>query len=389
MRLLSQLSGLLGFSQRSALTLNDVQLELLKAMQTGVTTGLSVDAAMTVPAVWMGATLLANDVARARKSSESPLVAELLKRPNGRQPASETFRSLTLRAVCLGNGYARIVRDSSGIPIGLVPIDVTSLEWNQDRTAFQYVPTVGPKLEPSEVFHLRAPGFDGIVGLSPIRTCGPSTQLAIQAIELALEVFGNGGQSKIAAVGPGPYNADTTKLILNAYQANHVGPGSGRRPLILWDNMQVHKIGATLDDALWGEVSAFNVQEVARMLSVPSPLLGDPSPGAFGRFEDLARVYLWTGLSPWLDAWSAEAEFKLGFGIDFDTSRLTLPSLAETATSLRSFYECGILNRNECRAIIDKPPVAGGEQFAQALNIATGGGSSNAGIDTSLEATGS
>jgi HK97 family phage portal protein len=389
MRFLASISSMLGLFQRSATpTLNDVQAELLKAMTASVTTGITVDAAMSIPAVWLGVCTLSNDAGRARKRGGNGIVDAIVRSPNSRQPASEFFRSMTLRAVCLGNAYARIIYDQAGIPVGLVPIDVTTLEWNQDRTAWTYRANDGSTLSPSDVFHLRAPGFDGIVGLSPIRTCGPSTRVAVQAIELALEVFSNGGQSKIAAVGPGPYNSATTKLILDSYAANHTGPGSGRRPLVLWDNMQLHKIGATLDDALWADVSAFSVEEVGRILGIPPALLGSPNPGAFGRFEDLARAYLWTGLSPWLEAWASEAEHKLGARIDFDVSRLSLPSMAETATACRTFIECAILNPNECRELIDKPPYPGGEVYSQAKNLGTGGGTSNAGVDTSVEATG-
>jgi hypothetical protein len=65
---------------------------------------------------------------------------------------------------------------------------------------------------------------------------------------------------------------------------------------------------------------------------------------------------------------------------------LVKPSLAEQFAALRTGVEAGIVTRNEARAVLDYPPLAGLDEPIVAKNMGTGGGTTNAGSDTSEEA---
>ena len=51
--------------------------------------------------------------------------------------------------------------------------------------------------------------------------------------------------------------------------------------------------------------------------------------------------------------------------------------------ALRTGVESGIITKNEARAYMNFDPVEGGDDFVQAMNMGTGGGTTNIGDDTS------
>jgi phage portal protein BeeE len=96
-------------------------------------------------------------------------------------------------------------------------------------------------------------------------------------------------------------------------------------------------------------------------------------------------------IAHWCATWQAEIVAKLGSPGDvmtWDLDQLTKPSLAETMAALRTGVESGVITRNEARARLDLPPLAGLDAPTLALNMGAGGGASNIGTDTSANAIG-
>ena len=58
---------------------------------------------------------------------------------------------------------------------------------------------------------------------------------------------------------------------------------------------------------------------------------------------------------------------------------------AFTLSALRTAVEAGFMTRNEAREELDLPPLPGLDEPTLALNVGTGGGSTNIGSDTSAE----
>lgn len=71
----------------------------------------------------------------------------------------------------------------------------------------------------------------------------------------------------------------------------------------------------------------------------------------------------------------------------FDTDMLSKPSLAEQMAALRTGVESGVITRNEARSMLDMPPLPGLDEPIVALNMGTGGGTTNIGDDTSAGST--
>jgi hypothetical protein len=70
----------------------------------------------------------------------------------------------------------------------------------------------------------------------------------------------------------------------------------------------------------------------------------------------------------------------------WDTDQLIKPTMAEMFAALRTGVESGVITRNEARERLDYPPLPGLDEPIVAKNMGTGGGTSNAGNDTSMNA---
>jgi phage portal protein BeeE len=101
-------------------------------------------------------------------------------------------------------------------------------------------------------------------------------------------------------------------------------------------------------------------------------------------------MYVDACLAHWFAAFKAEALAKLAGPADsfeFDTDMLVKPSLAEQFAALRTGVEAGVVTRNEARAEARlRRRFAGLDEPIVAKNMGTGGGTTNAGNDTSMNA---
>ena len=145
-----------------------------------------------------------------------------------------------------------------------------------------------------------------------------------------------------------------------------------------------------MDDTGLSSARDYSIDEVCRIFGVPGLYLGKSGGGnAYGSLEWAGRQYVDACLSHWLAAWSAEIEAKLcapGARASWDTDALTRPGIAEQMAALRTGVEAGVITRNEAREWLDLSPLPGLDEPTLALNVGTGGGTTNIGSDTSEQA---
>jgi HK97 family phage portal protein len=203
-----------------------------------------------------------------------------------------------------------------------------------------------------------------------------------------LEVMKNAGNPKLAIVHPGPLSAGARESIAQKFTSDHGGAENAGKPLVLAEGMKVERISSTLEDSGISAARQYSIADVSRIYGVPVSFLGETT-NAYGSMEWLSRMYVDACLAHWFAAFKAESLAKLAGPADsfeFDTDMLVKPSLAEQFAALRTGVESGVITRNEARAVLDYPPLAGLDEPIVAKNMGTGGGTTNAGSDTSQEA---
>ena len=156
------------------------------------------------------------------------------------------------------------------------------------------------------MFHLRAPGYSGMWGESPIQLCSTAvTTLAAQE-QTALQNFRNGGAPRLALIHPGQANAEARQRISEEYRKRHSGSNNAGEPIILADGMRIERISSTLEDAGLEAARKYSLGDVSRIYGVPTSLLAGENSSAYGSLEWLTRTYLDACLSTWLAAWKSE-----------------------------------------------------------------------------------
>jgi HK97 family phage portal protein len=214
-------------------------------------------------------------------------------------------------------------------------------------------------------------------------------QLLAAQEDMALKAYSNAGNPKIALIHPGPLSLEARQRVMADYEAKHSGTANVGKPLVLAEGMRIERISSTLDDAGLQAARQYSVGDVSRIYGVPSSYLSENVGPSYGTLEWLSRMYVDACLSQWLNVWRSEITAKLATPFDsvvWDTDEMVRPGMAETMAALRTAVEAGVMTRNEAREELDLEPLAGLDVPTMALNMGTGGGTTNIGTDTSQDA---
>jgi HK97 family phage portal protein len=352
---------------------------------------LSGTSALRYTPVWRATTLISNDIARVSSEVSNPSAEALWKYPNRWQSAFEFRRSMTMQALLYGNAFALINRTRGGEFLELLPLDPESVTLDLTGADPVYKTSSYGTLPLSSVLHLRTPGYNGLWGESPIRLCSVSMSIMAAQENMALEAYRNAANPKVALIHPGPLSPEARQRIMQDYANNHAGTINTGKPVVLAEGMKVERISSTLDDTGLAEARRYSIADVSRLYGVPVSYLSEHASSAYGTMEWLSRMYVDGCIAHWCATWQAEIVAKLaapGDVMTWDLDQLTKPSLAETMAALRTGVESGVITRNEARARLDLPPLAGLDAPTLALNMGAGGGASNIGTDTSANAIG-
>jgi HK97 family phage portal protein len=350
---------------------------------------ISASTALRLTPVYRAVTLIANDVARVDLECSSSAADSLLRSPSPYMSAFEFRRSITMQVLLFGNGFAAINRTQGGELLELLLLEPGSVSLDLTRNVPIYRTRQYGDLPAESVFHLKAPTVNGLWGESPIDLCSTALQLLAAHEDVSLKGYQNGGNPKIALVHPGKLSLEVMQKMEVEFGKRHGGSANAGRPLVLAEGMKVERISSTLDDQGLDSARKYSIGDVSRLYGVPASYLSESIGAGYGTMEWLTRMYVESCLSQWFAAWRSEVISKLcgvGDTVTFDTDDLSRPGLAETMAALRTGVESGIITRNEARAHLDYGPLPGLDTPTLALNVGTGGGSTNIGSDTSANA---
>jgi HK97 family phage portal protein len=338
--------------------------------------------------VYRACSLIAQDTARVAFDTSDAGVTSILDTPNRYMSGYEFRRAMMLQACLFGNAFALINRTRGGDLLELMPLDIESVSLDVTGPEPYYRTRQYGDVQLRDMFHLRAIGLDGLWGESPVRLCKTSLTIMAAQEQAQLEVMRNAGNPKLAIVHPGPLSAGARQSIAEKFQSDHGGAENAGKPLVLAEGMKVERISSTLEDSGISAARQYSIADVSRIYGVPVTYLGETT-NAYGSMEWLSRMYVDACLAHWFAAFKAETLSKLATvaaSFEFDTDALVKPSLAEQFAALRTGVESGVITRNEARERLDYPPLPGLDEPIVAKNMGTGGGTSNAGNDTSMTA---
>lgn len=308
-----------------------------------------------------------------------PIYKLLKSRPNQWQTAYEFKSLMQLRLLLHGNAYARIVR-SRGQIMQLIPIDPTLItprlddKWNMH---YHYARKDGSsvKLAAADIFHLRDLSDDGIVGLSRVKLAREAIGIALQAEKAAARLFKNGVMAGGALSSPDKLSDEAYAKLQASVEAK-AGADNAGRWMILEEGLKAEQFANTAADAQHIENRNHQIEEIARAMGVPRPLLMMDDTSWGSGIEQLGIFFVQYSLQHWFTVWEQAADRSLLTPEECDTHfikfnerallRGTLKDQAEFFTkALGSGGQQPFMTANEVREILDLAKV--GSEHADEL----------------------
>ncbi|KKN71030.1 hypothetical protein LCGC14_0424470 [marine sediment metagenome] len=311
---------------------------------------------------------------------------------------SFSFREFIVASALLhGNGYAEIELSRSGEPRALHPIHprhVQPMRNAQKKLFYRVRSDNGDSVDlpPRQMFHLKGPTIDGVVGRSVISIAKESMGLGIAAEQFSAAFFGNGGTPSYV-IKQGNESPDTSleaaSNILESFDRRHRGAKNAGKAAYLEKGFELETVGIPQKDAQFIQQRKFNVTEIARWFRVPPHKIADMEKATFSNIESQERNFVMDSILPWTIRLEQEANHKLVRDLH-NITKMNVRGLMRGDSAARgAFYtqlrDLGVFSPNEIRALEDMNPFAGGDLRVIPANMisleraAQGGGSDPAG----------
>jgi len=310
-------------------------------------------------------------------------LAQVLSVPNSWQTGYKWRETIWMWTLLYGNGCSRIIRDRSGDPVALVPLDPNNLEFvdaadgglgYKVNTGAQHV-TYGAY----EVLHLRGLSGDGRIGYGVIEN------LMRENLALALSLQGSAGSFYANSSRPdGVLNIahrltpESRTTLREEWQHLHGGQRNSGRVAVLEGADKYTPISVPPDQAQFLESRQYSVQEIARAFGVPPHLIGDPGAQSYASAEQNNLEFVQYTLLPWARNFEDEIWRTLLLPSEraryFAEHRMQGLLRGDTKSRMESYaigVQNGWMNRNEVRALENFNEVDGLDEFLAPLNMTT------------------
>jgi HK97 family phage portal protein len=328
---------------------------------------------------WLPCHLVQKQGKRTRLATEHPLFNVMNQRPNSYQTPYIYRLSSCAQALLWGGGFSEIQRDvRTGRPLGLYPIAATDVTVKLDRGIKSYR-VRGAVLDDQDVFHLQAPGFDGVSGLSPIRQHRMTIGMALEALSYGEQFYRNGTKLAGALEHPGKVSADAASRLRASFSETYAGKANAGKVAILEEGMKFNPFTMPMEDAQYIETRKFGVSDIARIYGVPPHKVGDLDKATFSNIEHQGIEFVNDCMMPWLVQSEQEADLKLlteeeraaGYTFKHNVKALLRGDMKAQAEYLKIGREGGWYSVDDVRAKLDEDPIPapGGDEYIRPSNF--------------------
>ena len=357
------------------------------------TPSIGVDGALQVSTVWASVTLIVETIATLplityREDKEgnrtedrnSRLYRILRSKPNKRQTAIQFWMQMILNQVLRGNGYARIMRDSSGEVVSLWPLSADQMEviiaddgsilyvysWNQKQLIYTE----------NEILHICGMG-NGVVGLAPLDYMRSSVGLAISAQNHTNKTFRKNARRPGILMSDTVLSNDQRTALKNNF--GDIVTGTDKELYILEAQFKFDPLGMSPADIQLLESRQFAVQDLARWFGVPSVLINDnaESSSLGSSVYEIIQAFYKLRLRPKLELIEQAIQEKVltpkqraeGIIVEFNLDSLLRASAKDRAEISAKLVQNGLGTRNEERKRENKPALDGGDVLTAQVNL--------------------
>jgi len=225
--------------------------------------------------------------------------------------------------------------------------------------------------KPSEIFHLKGFGFNGLVGLSPIAFAAKTAGVAVAMEDQQRDFYANGAKSpQLLMTGDGKMlNKEQRGQLEENFKEIAGGPVK-KRLWILEAGFTTQAIGVSPQDAETMAARKFQVSELARFFGVPPHLVGDveKSTSWGSGIEQQNLGFLQYTLSPYINRWEHALQRWIvkpadvgKYHAEHNLEGLLRGDSTARANFLKTLVDTGLMTVNEGRRLDNRPALPGGQ----------------------------
>lgn len=305
-------------------------------------------------------------------------LSRLLVEPNDGMTGDELREALVGQMAGWGNGYAEIVRDTTGRPRELWPLkaDLMVVKRDENRVLRYEYPDrfqVPQGYSAGQILHCRAFSVDGVMGMSPLGFLRHTLGLTVGAEDLAASFFNNGGRPSAILSVDKPLTPSQREQVREQITRPLE---EGRRIMVLEGSMKYQTVTISPEDMQMLATRQFQVEEIARCFGVPLHLLGVQNNVPNWGLEQMNQAFFTFVLNAYLgriestiNRFLLAPEERQRFFVRHDVKPLLRADSGSRASYLSSLVQNGLMTRNEARRWEGMPPVEGGDELTVQLNL--------------------
>lgn len=355
--------------------------------------------ALTCSVVWRCATYIAQTIAslgwhqfegtpgETGKERVFDDISWLLDTQASPEMSAYSFReTMVMTAALRGNAYAEIDRDGFGRPRWLWYLDeerVSLRRTDGGQLYYRVDNGVGEEptyLPPENVYHLRGPGPDGLVGYSVIGLARESIRLALQTEKYGDTYFRRGPMPGGILELPGPVKQEERRAMQQSFEQSYGGAKNAGKVVVVSGGVKFSPLSLPNEDAQFIESRKFQVNDICRWFGVPPHKVFDLERATFSNIEQQSIEVVQDCLLPWCRRLETEADIKL-FGRVNRGKRWTCLNLntllrGDSATQTANLVQqvnAGLRTPDEARDQLGLNPLPdglGGEPIVQGAMVA-------------------
>lgn len=232
-------------------------------------------------------------------------------------------------------------------------------------------------------------GGDGIddAGVSPLEALRQTLREEWTGSKMREQIMRNGSRASgylERPAGAPPWSPDARERFRTQWQSQYVGDNAaeaGGTP-ILEDGMTFNDVSQTAKDLQYVEGRKLTREEVAAAYFIPPPMVGILDHASFSNITEQHKMLYQDTLGPWLTMIQDEIALQLvpdfeskpdQFYVEFNLREKLTGSFEERAASIQASVGAPWMTRNEARALDNRPPIEGGNELVQPLNVTQNG----------------
>lgn len=308
------------------------------------------------------------------RADKHPLYKLLHDRPNQWTSAAEFVMGLQKDALTHGAGLAYANRSGDRIvELIRLPAGSTVVETDPDTLEPRYKTTL--KSGGTRTYRwqdiLHVPALDG---LAPIKQASEAIGLCMAMETHAANLFGRGARPSGVLKSKAKLKDDVGARLKASWSGAHSGSSSGGTA-ILEDGIEFEALTFNSVDLQFQELRAFQITEIARALRVPPTLLQDFGRATWGNATEMSQNFLTFTVMPWTKLWQGAisrlltTDEQATYFPEFLVDDLVKADIAARFTAYAQAVQSRIILPNEIRAMENRAPIAGGDEFPPATNI--------------------